>query len=264
MALALGVGMNERSIVLESAGRSVTGRRANNQDALLLRPDAGLFVVADGMGGYEGGEVASATAIASIEAFITRLQIDPDGTWPLRERGDLGPLARIMEAGLRIADRDVRVRRTGRLCRMGTTASVVLFRGRRLVAGHVGDSRIYRLRDRLALLTSDHSVAAELRRAGTHDDDIAARFQHCLTRAIGMDGVVLPDVHEETVAPGDVYLICSDGLWGALEDDVIAQLLRGTPSARACEILVDAAHDAGSTDNITAIVVRVHSAGRMP
>ena len=244
---------------LECAGLSVVGRRANNEDAYLLRPNLGLFAVADGMGGYEGGEVASATVVAALDSMVAHADVDPDGTWPLRERAGLGPLESLVDVALRVADREVRARRTGVLAKMGSTAAVVLARGRRLAIGHVGDSRVYRCRERLECMTEDHSVAAELRRSGIEQRDIAPRFAACLTRAIGMVEPAVPDVCGDTLLAGDVYLLCSDGLWGALADAVIEDILRTSPASDACHALIQAAHDAGSDDNITAVVVRVHA-----
>lgn len=170
-------------LALHSVGLSIVGRRANNEDALLVRPGLGLFVVADGMGGYEGGEVASATVVEALAGFVARNDVDPDGTWPVRERGDLGPLEMLVEASLRVADREVKAKKHGVLSRMGSTAVLALFRGARVVIGHVGDSRVYRLRDgELARLTEDHSVAAELARSGMAQREVSPSFLACLTR----------------------------------------------------------------------------------
>ena len=106
-------------------------------------------------------------------------------------------------------------------------------------------------------------MAAELERAGT-EYDVSPSFLACLTRAIGMPGETVADVHAESVRPGDTYLLCSDGLWGALPDATIAMLLANTPPSRACALLIEAAYAAGSSDNITAIVVRAHASETMP
>jgi serine/threonine protein phosphatase PrpC len=250
-------------LALQSVGLSIVGRRTNNEDALLLRPSLGLFVVADGMGGYEGGEVASATVVDALAGFVAKNDLDPEGTWPVRERGDLGPLEMLVEASLRVADREVKAKKQGVLAKMGSTAVVALFRGARVVIGHVGDSRVYRLRgEELAQLTDDHSVAAELAKNGMGDREVSPAFLACLTRAIGMEGDTVADVRGEAVRPGDTYLLCSDGLWGSLPHATIAELLRASSLADACRALVEAAHAAGSTDNITAVLVRAHSGKR--
>jgi serine/threonine protein phosphatase PrpC len=261
--------MLTHAIALACAGHSVVGRRRNNQDALLLRAQLGLFAVADGIGGYAGGEIASATVITALEDFVSRIHVDAEGTWPVRARRALGPLEAVVDAALRIADREVQARRTGVLARMGSTAVVALFRDRRLVVGNVGDSRLYRLRDgALAQLTADHSVAAELERSGMAPADVAPGFLACLTRAIGMPGSAEPDVVALPVQRGDTYLLCSDGLWGVLDDATIAAHLGHADVRQACATLIAAADAAGSTDNITAVVIRAepaaHGSGRMP
>lgn len=232
---------------------------------MLLRPRWGVFAVADGMGGYEGGEIASALVVAAIDAFMGRLEIDPEGTWPQHSRASLGPLAQAVDVALRVADQQVRSERRGRLSRMGSTAALAWFHRGQLALAHVGDSRIYRLRDRLELLTADHSMAAELTRSGMPEHAVSPSLLACLTRAIGMEGAAEPELRLEPVRAGDRYLLCSDGLWGALEDREIAGVLgQCRDDARACDDLVDAAYAAGSTDNITAVVVTVHDAARMP
>ena len=247
-------------LALQSVGLSIVGRRANNEDALLLRPSLGLFVVADGMGGYEGGEVASATVVDALAGFVTKNDVDPEGTWPVRERSDLGPLEMLVEASLRVADREVKAKKHGVLARMGSTAVLALFRGARVVIGHVGDSRVYRLREgELTQLTEDHSVAAELAKNGMGDREVSPSFLACLTRAIGMEGDTVPDVRGEALLAGDTYLLCSDGLWGSLPDATIAELMRVPVLADGCRALVEAALFAGSSDNITAILIRAQS-----
>lgn len=249
-----------RPLLLECTGTSIVGRRKNNEDALLVRPQLGLFAVADGMGGYEGGEVASWAIVDALDQLIGRIDRDPEGTWPTRARKSLDPHEALVDAALRMAEREVHARRVGPLSRMGSTATMALFRDGRLVVGHVGDTRIYRLRDGLEQLTLDHSVAAELMRSGVDPGSVAPGYLACLTRAIGMEGATEIDLRSEAVRAGDTYLLCSDGLWGALEDDEIAAVLRGASIEDACARLVDAAHAAGSQDNITGIVVRVHAA----
>lgn len=249
--------------LLRCAGVSVVGRRSNNQDALLLRPELGLFAVADGMGGYEGGEVASAAVVRAIEDFVARIAADPEGTWPVRPRRAVGPMGALLDAAVRAADRDVKALRTGRLSRMGSTATAVLLAGDRLAIGHVGDSRVYRLRGALEQLTDDHSVAAELVRSGAQDV-VAEQFANCLTRAIGMPDPFAVDVRVEPLCAGDRLLLCSDGLWGALSRDSLATLLAIEAPAEAAQCLIDAAYAGGSTDNISAVVVEIQSPGSNP
>jgi serine/threonine protein phosphatase PrpC len=235
------------------------GRRRNNEDAHALRPDLGLVVVADGMGGYEGGEVASQLVVESLVELFERICCDPDATWPRAPRPSIEPLVDLVGVGLEQAHHVVQQRRHGVLARMGSTAAVVAWSGPWLAIGHVGDSRVYRLRDGvLQVLTVDHSVAEEARRAGMDGEAVdAAGFRHMLTRAVGMPGELGAEVVAERLRPGDVLLLCSDGVWEPLSDDELVEEL-GRPCAEAAaQALVAAAYAAGSSDNLTAVVVQV-------
>ncbi len=246
---------------------SISGRRDNNEDAICAQPDLGLFVVADGMGGYEGGEVASALAVEAIHELVRRTAGDGDVTWPYK----IDPQRTIHEneimVATRLANDRICARRTGELGEMGSTVAVLRFtpevepasersRGGNVhaIIGHVGDSRVYRMRDGLVeQLTVDHSLANQLIAAGMAPGADFA-WRHVVTRALGTASGV-PDVMRAHVRAGDVFLVCSDGLSEVLSPAQIAQLL-AAPAELACRALVDAAYTAGSRDNISAIVVR--------
>jgi serine/threonine protein phosphatase PrpC len=241
---------------LDTFAISIPGRRENNEDAICARPDLGLFVVADGMGGYEGGEVASAIAVDAIRELVCRTASDSDATWPY----PLDPARTLDENELivatRLAAERIAARRIGVLEQMGSTVAVLRLANERAIVAHVGDSRVYRLRDgALAQLTIDHSLAAQLAAAGTPVDLDAFPWRHVVTRALGAP-CNEPDVQHDRARAGDVYLVCSDGLYEVLAPCEIAALLDRS-SERACRALVDAAYAAGSRDNISAIVVRV-------
>lgn len=241
---------------LDTFALSVAGRRANNEDAICVQPDLGLFVVADGMGGYEGGEVASAIAVDAICELVRRTAADADVTWPY----GFDPKRTFDEneiiVATRLANERIVERRQGRLDQMGSTVAVLRLAGDRAVIGHVGDSRVYRLRDgRLEQLTVDHSLLAQLAAVGTPVDPESFQWKHVVTRALGTANSE-PEVHVDHVKSGDVFLLCSDGLSEVLAPDQIARLL-DRPAEEACRALVDAAYAAGSRDNISAIVVRV-------
>ncbi len=242
---------------LDAFALSVPGRRANNEDAVCMRPELGLFVVADGMGGYEGGEVASALAIEAIHELVRRTAGDADVTWPYK----IDPARTITEnevmVATRLANDRIVAQRAGELDRMGSTVVVLRLVGDRVVIGHVGDSRIYRLRDGiLAQLTVDHSLVAQLIAAGMPAADAAEHpYKHVVTRALGASSAE-PDVQLDQAWPRDVFLLCTDGLSEVLAPRTIATLL-AKPAEAACRALVDAAYEAGSRDNISAIVVRV-------
>jgi protein phosphatase len=151
---------------------------------------------------------------------------------------------------------------------MGTTLVVALFRDNRLLVGHVGDSRAYRLRGgRLQQITRDHSLLQEQIDAGLITPEQAAfsANKNLVTRAVGVEDTVLLETHQHDVQPGDVYLLCSDGLSDMLDDDTIAQILQAqAPLDAACKALIEAANDAGGKDNISVILVRTGGATPAP
>jgi serine/threonine protein phosphatase PrpC len=242
---------------LDAFALSITGRRASNEDAVCARPDLGLFVVADGMGGYEGGEVASAITVDAIHELVRRTAGDADVTWPYRADPRRTVFENEILIATRLADERIAARRVGILSQMGSTVVVLRLIGEHVVIGHVGDSRIYRLRDgKVAQLTVDHSLLAQLIAAGTPPDDIEHfPFRHVVTRALGTASAE-PEVALERARRRDVYLLCSDGLSEVLDDDALASCL-ALPAEAACRALVDAAYEAGSRDNISAVVVRL-------
>jgi len=242
-------------MLLETFAITIPGRRTNNEDAICARPELGLFVVADGMGGYEGGEIASALAVDAIHELVRRTAGDNDVTWPYR----IDPARPLCENELIVATRlaadRIAARREGELEQMGSTVAILRLAGDRAIIGHVGDSRVYRLRGGgLAQLTIDHSLMAQLDL--TPEAAAAFPWRHVVTRALGTPSCE-PDVTHDRAWPGDVYLLCSDGLSEVLSPQVIAALL-DAPAETACKSLVEAAFAAGSRDNISAIVVRVN------
>jgi serine/threonine protein phosphatase PrpC len=242
---------------IEHEGRSHVGRRANNEDAWCAEPGLGLYAVADGMGGYEGGEVASRLAVEAMTEFFRRSS-DEDSTWPFKLERGLSLDENRLRAALVVAHREILARREGPLARMGATVVALAASRDAVVIAHAGDSRAYRLRDGvLAQLTRDHSFYEELKAAGA-DLPPRAQFPHAnvVTRALGMDGDLLPELRREPLRAGDVYLLCSDGLTEAMEPDQIRALLALAPGD-ACDALVHEAWALGGRDNITAVVVRV-------
>ena len=237
----------------EGWGVSEVGRRANNEDAWLADPTLGLFVVADGMGGYEGGEIASRTVVSTLNHFFGRTRdtglADPtDGHAVARSRMDLA---------MRIAHREIMRQRVGHLAQMGSTAVAMLAHGDHMLVAHVGDSRLYRLReDRLDQLTRDHSLYSEMQSAGLmalpgrHE----CGFSHVITRALGAPGDSRADLRVESVRPGDLFVLCSDGLTDAVSDEMIELVATESPRAEVARTLADLAYRRGSSDNITVVV----------
>ncbi len=247
---------------VESAGLSSAGRRKNNEDAMLVAPTLGIYAVADGMGGHVGGAVASQLVVTTLEAFRRRTA-DPMATWPDTIDARLGHGENVILSGVRLAHAAVSAQRRGKLAQMGSTLAALVIDAGRIVVGNVGDSRVYRLRDgRLAQLTRDHSMYAELEAAGITDLGPRAQSPHAcvITRAVGLPDAFEADVCARSVRAGDTYLLCTDGLFEGLSDAAIATIL-GTPAGadELCRALVAGAIAGGSRDNVSAVVLRVHA-----
>lgn len=217
--------------------------RARNEDSFLIEPGASLYAVADGMGGHAAGDVASQTAIASFTAAFQQ-------THNLRTA--------VETANRTIFERaEAEPDKSG----MGTTLIAVHITGNTLRAAHVGDSRLYLLRNGvLEQITRDHTLAQELIDSGRLHPALAQHHpsNHILTRALGTSRDVEVDLLEETLVPHDVLLLCTDGLTGMLADDVIREILLSSSelSQRADE-LVEQAKRRGGLDNITFILLEV-------
>ncbi len=233
----------------------MTGRRSNNEDALYVGSELGLYVVADGMGGYEGGEIASRLTVEAMSGFLAHHRRDPEGTWPVKPRRDRSFEENVLDAAVISAHRAILERRRGTLDRMGSTVVSALVAGKRLVVAHVGDSRCYRLRGgRLEAVTQDHSVWAELRAAGRVGERADFPFRNQITRALGISEGFGVSVAVHDLAPGDRWLLCSDGLYDPLDEATLVGTL-ALPLSEAPERLGRAAFDAGGTDNITCVVL---------
>src|SRR5688572_18518354 len=242
-------------------------RRTSNEDSFCSRPDLGLYIVADGMGGHVAGEVASRVAVEAIQAFIQETAgADKNRTWPFPFDPTLSLEANRLKAAFRLANRRIAsaIADSQDLRGMATTASAVLMGKESASVGHVGDSRVYVLRQaRLAQITHDHSWVEEQVRAGTLTPTAARQhpWRNVVTRALsgGEDPEV--DVTEVKASGGERYLLCSDGLFAVVGDDRIASILadRTAPLEQVCERLVTAANRAGGPDNITALALEVNA-----
>jgi PPM family protein phosphatase len=233
----------------ESAGKTDPGRvRRRNEDAFVVDPP--LFAVADGMGGAQAGEVASRLAAAAFREF--------------READELGPEERV-QAIIKEANRRIyeRARTDSEVSGMGTTVTAALLTDGRVVIGHVGDSRAYRIRDgRLEQLTEDHSLVADLMRSGrlTPEEAEGHPQRSVITRALGTD----PDVDVDTLVieaqAGDLFLLCSDGLSTMVSDaDVLRTVERADTLDAAARDLVRAANTGGGEDNVTVVLFRLET-----
>src|SRR5687768_1774149 len=242
-------------------------RRTSNEDSFCSRPDLGLYIVADGMGGHVAGEVASRVAVEAIQAFIQETAgADKNRTWPFPFEPALSLAANRLKAAFRLANRRIAstIADSQDLRGMATTASAILAGGDALCVAHVGDSRVYVLQNgALQQLTHDHSWVEEQVRAGTLTPTAARQhpWRNVVTRALsgGEDPEV--DVTEVKASGGERYLLCSDGLFAVVGDDRIASILadRTAPLDQVSARLIAAANAAGGPDNITALVLEVNA-----
>ena len=237
-------------------------KRANNEDAYLLNDGQGLYAVADGVGGHEGGEIASRIAIETLAEAVPDLLGDRDRTPPSGSESRSGPELSALRHAVGLANRRIHesVGKNTALAGMGTTLTALLVRRKRIFLAHIGDSRAYLLRSgRLAQLTVDHSVVAEQVRAGvlTAAQARSSPYRHVITRALGLDAEAVPDLTEQPLQRGDRYLLCSDGLTEMVDDREIGRLVAASPPRDAVMRLIDTANGRGGLDNITAVIIEV-------
>lgn len=255
------------------AGVSHIGRiRTRNEDTMSLVPGLGIAVVADGMGGHPGGDVASQLAATTVAAALERFLTAGNGSGTADPHGTAGRMDRAMVQSVLSAHEAVRTHGEGRpeLTGMGTTlTALVVDRSTGMLAvGHVGDSRAYRLRrGKLFPLTRDDTwVQAQVEAARLTPEQARSHpFGHVLTQCLGLDDAPYPHVFTATAEGGDVYMLCTDGLVGMMDDEEILGTMtaalaaasgdeRGEAAARA---LVQEANDRGGHDNVTVVMVLV-------
>ena len=248
---------------IEFAGDTHVGqKRDTNQDALLLLPEEGLFVVADGMGGHLSGEVASGLAVETMKDFFIDSGEDEEITWPFRTDGDHGHDANRLIVSVKLANlRVFETSQSGRQYKgMGTTVVSAYWGDEELYIAHVGDSRAYRLRGgSLEQITEDHSLLNDFKKniRMSQEDEDRFPYKNIIVRALGMKDSVEVDVRKTRPLPGDVILMCSDGLNGELDDGIIRRVLIEEQNlTRACSRLIRMANDSGGKDNVTVVALR--------
>ncbi len=234
----------------QAAAFTSTGRvRHHNEDAFGCRPERGIFVVCDGMGGAAGGEIASRLAVDTVLARVSG-QHTPDSGRELLHRA-------IAEANRTVLEH---AENEAGLYGMGTTLVALLLHPDLALIAHAGDSRCYLFRERrLSRCTHDHSLVDEQIRLGTITREEAERspFRSVITRAIGTQQSVSEEIRELPIQSGDRFLLCTDGLTREISEERIAQLLEAEPDLeRAAHRLVEAATEAGGRDNITCLLVQ--------
>lgn len=235
--------------------------RDNNEDSIAFDEATRTVVLADGMGGYNAGEVASGMATAFIKSELARWLEQAGEGAKARE------IRRAMEICVENANQSIlkAAHSNPQYSGMGTTLVVAVFRDDVAIIGHIGDSRCYRWRaGALQQITRDHSLLQEQMDAGmiTPEQAATSNIKNLVTRAVGVEEDVMLEVNEFALAPGDVYLMCSDGLSDMVDDAGIARIL-STPGALAqrAQALVDTANENGGRDNIAVMLVEVAEAG---
>ena len=241
-------------------------KRNHNEDSLHLPVDERLAIVADGMGGHASGEVASKMAVDTIVEHFRDTAEDQPLTWPFKvDRSTRADVTRLVTA-VKLANLSIyeAAQRDAQCKGMGTTVVTALFLDDRVIVGHVGDSRVYRMRDRRSeQLTEDHSLINDYIKMKRMTADEAANWPHknVIVRALGMKETVQVDIYAEAPRIGDVYLLCSDGLSGMVTDEVMTAIVgREHDLDRAAERLIEEANGNGGIDNITVVLARVEPA----
>lgn len=253
---------------LEARGRTDVGRkRPHNEDSIEVSEELRLFAVADGMGGHAAGEVASRAAVETLGEFIAHSHRDRDFTWPFGFNDQLGPGENLLWTAIQLSNRKVcqLAGDTPEYGGMGTTMVVLYLPERVAHIAHVGDSRIYCLRDgELIALTADHSWVNEQlqRNIITEEEARNHRWKNVITRALGNRIELEVDLKTMEARPGDLFVLCSDGLTGMIEESEMLDLLKAHADdlGAACDAMIEAANMAGGLDNISVVLVRVHAA----
>jgi serine/threonine protein phosphatase PrpC len=251
--------------LLSACGYTHAGqKRSSNEDALGNFVDDRLFIVADGVGGHSAGDVAAATAVDALATFFRTFHAEPRQSWPHPVDRSMSLGANLLRVGIKVANDKVRAAAAGdrSRSRMASTIVAMAIGDAQLAVAHTGDSRAYRIRgESIHRLTRDHSIMEEMLAARPDlGPDQIATFSHrnVVTKCLGSKDEIEPTVSVEALVVGDLYLLCSDGLWGMVKDEQLAAIARSTTDLEAaCQLLLDAANEAGGPDNISAILVRV-------
>jgi protein phosphatase len=237
--------------------------RSHNEDSIAADVTNGLVVLADGMGGYNAGEVASGMATTVITTELQQLlakvqpfEVDPQTSKPVAMKIIRDQVLKANSSIYHAAQSQPQY------AGMGTTLVVGLFYDNKMLVAHLGDSRLYRLRgEKFSQVTRDHSLLQEQIDAGllTPEQAKGAAHKNLVTKALGIDPTVEPEIHEYETSPGDIYLLCSDGLCDMVSDEDIGDTLKmlGANLKLAAEQLVQMANDNGGRDNVSVILVRV-------
>lgn len=248
--------------VLVAGETNVGMKRTHNEDAFALIDEERLYLVADGMGGHASGEVASKMAIETLSEFFSATSQDPEATWPYKMDKARGYEENRLITGIKLANLRIHeaAQREPRLRGMGTTIVSILVVDDGVLIAHVGDSRAYRLRQgKIEQLTDDHSLLNDYIKMKRLSEEEIANFPHknVIVRALGMKDTVKVDTRLDSPQPGDLYILCSDGLCGPVSDQEIAEIATSTNDLKAaCSRLIERANANGGPDNVTVVLAR--------
>jgi protein phosphatase len=234
------------------SGTHVGMARELNEDSFLIDEARKIFIIADGMGGHQAGEIASSLAVKIVHQYLSTNMTDSSDLMALLRNA-------ITDANRKVLDES---KSNINLRGMGTTVVVAISTDTTAVIANVGDSRLYALHNsELRQITEDHNVVRQMLKRGLLTEEQAKyhRLRNVLSKALGSDYVLEPDIFQIEVTAGDSLLLCSDGLTAMVDDETIREVLIefGEDPQRACDVLIEKANDNGGNDNITTIVISV-------
>jgi len=248
--------------VLVAGDTNVGMKRTHNEDAFEVIDEEKLYLVADGMGGHASGEVASKMAIDTLREFFKATSADPEATWPYKMDKSRGYEENRLITGIKLANLRIHenAQREPKLRGMGTTVVSILVIDEGVLIAHVGDSRVYRIRDgKMEQLTDDHSLLNDYIKMKRLTEEEIANFPHknVIVRALGMKETVKVDTRLDHPQPGDLYVLCSDGLCGPVTDEEIHELASSTNDLKqGVAKLIDRANQNGGPDNVTVVMAK--------
>src|SRR5580693_10225220 len=248
---------------IEVAGETNVGmKRTHNEDNFSILEESGLYIVADGMGGHASGEVAAKMAVDSLKEFFSATANDPERTWPYKMDRSKGYEENRLITGIKLANLRIyeSAQRDPRQRGMGTTIVTMFAVEDGVYIAHVGDSRVYRVRDgKIEQLTEDHSLLNDYIKMKRLTAEEIANFPHknVIVRALGMKDTVKVDSRFEQPQENDIILMCSDGLSGPVTDPDMLDILVSSPDLKtAASRLISRANENGGPDNITVVLAR--------
>jgi protein phosphatase len=251
--------------IIQSGITDVGQKRDHNEDFIFINNERNLYIVCDGMGGHAAGEVASKIASETVNSFIESTAKDADITWPFEFDEKMSLSANRLKTSIRLANQRVlyEIKEKAEYRGMGTTIACTMIDNDAAYIAHVGDSRIYMLRNgKLRRLTRDHSWIDEQLHQGVITPEEARKhpLRNVITRALGSREEVMVDIKEDPIEDADIFLLCSDGLTGMVEDHDIEKVLAEFQNdiGQACRKLVEKANHNGGEDNISVILLQCY------